>query len=61
MIDSVIVRDLSRLSHDYWLLDELVSFFTAHDVLLITVAEGVLINGADSPATLLERPSSEFI
>ncbi|GHV41775.1 hypothetical protein FACS189490_09330 [Clostridia bacterium] len=42
-----IVRDLSRLSRDYCQLDELVTLLTANDVLLISVADGGVVNDAE--------------
>jgi DNA invertase Pin-like site-specific DNA recombinase len=52
VIKTVIVRDRARLSRNYIQLDELVNLLTANDVLLISVADGGVINGA--PDSLAE-------
>ena len=43
----VIVKDLARLSRNYWQLDELVNMMTANDVLLISIADGGVMNGGE--------------
>jgi DNA invertase Pin-like site-specific DNA recombinase len=46
-IDTVIVQSLDRLTSNYWLLDELVSMLTNHDVSLISIADGGVVNGVE--------------
>ena len=55
VIGTVIVKDLSRLSRNYWELDELVSLMTAKNVLLISVSDGGVVNGTDGSLTEVSR------
>ncbi|GHU87731.1 hypothetical protein FACS1894202_02540 [Clostridia bacterium] len=47
VIETVIVQDLARLSRNCLQLEELVNLLTANDVLLISVADGGVVNGVE--------------
>ena len=61
VIDVVIVKDLARLSRNYWELDELITLMTSNDVRLISVSDGGVVNGIDCSFAEIERLLRLFI